>query len=234
MTLEASRAHLCRSKEPSQGPCPSTHSPCARGHQRSHCQAGQVSQGTPGTPDGLANIRAGEAPGMKGATLSCEGGERETGDLAQELQELLPQDQRPDVTSECRGRDPAPPHKLPVPSCHTPDGRQRMCSHGTTGVGKTGKDLFLREQSRRRGVYFQAQLRAKGFVCWGKGLLFSVGLKAASKSLLKVPQGSCTALLSLTKPQGVPSSAHTWGHPPLPWKAFLVDWGPSFMLPSWP
>lgn len=72
-------------------------------------------------------------------------------------------------------------------------------------------------------MYSQAQLRAKGFLCWVNGLLFSVGLMAASGSLLKVLQASCTVALSLTDPQGmplgslhgaVPPSARTWGHSP--------------------
>lgn len=50
----------------------------------------------------------------------------------------------------------------------------------------------------------QAQLRAKGFLCWLNGLLFSVFLKAASKSLLKVLQATCSVPLSPMNPQGVP------------------------------
>lgn len=60
----------------------------------------------------------------------------------------------------------------------------------------------------------QAQLRAKGFLCWVNGFLFSAGAMAASRSLLKVPQASRTVPFSLTDPQGMPlAPAMVLGHP---------------------
>lgn len=57
-------------------------------------------------------------------------------------------------------------------------------------------------------MYFQAQVRAKGFVRRGKGPTLFGWLEGFFRGLLKVLQGSHTALLGLTKPQGVPPSAH--------------------------
>ena len=75
----------------------------------------------------------------------------------------------------------------------------------------------------------QAQLRAKGFLCWVYGLLFSTGLKAASRNLLKVLQACGTVVPpSRTSPQGV-TLMRPMCHPqPMPGDTALTSLGTNF------
>lgn len=64
--------------------------------------------------------------------------------------------------------------------------------------------FVLKGTVRETWRVFPSPAETKGCLCWVNGSLFSVGLKAAFESLLKVLQGPRTVLLSLTNPQGVP------------------------------
>ena len=84
------------------------------------------------------------------------------------------------------------------------------------------------------------RLRAEDFfLCWVNGLRFSIGWKGASRSHLKVLQGSCAVLPSLTNPQAVPSMCPLCHPQPMPGHAALTFLGAnfsgfSFLLSSWP
>lgn len=103
----------------------------------------------------------GAAPGMRGAALSCEGGQRpESSPKRWRMSVLLLRHQRPKLTSECR-RQTQQHQQTPSPSWRISEGRPRTCSPGEGGR-KNRKRLAFKGAIGRQSV-FPSPAESKAF-----------------------------------------------------------------------
>lgn len=160
---------------PSQCPGPCTHSPCARVRQGSHCRLAKPVRGQLGAPSGLEDIKVEGSSWHRRCHPELHG-ERERQERPPERWRvcvLLPQDQRPHLTPEYRGRDTAPPCKLPVP-LDTFQREGRECGAMGAGKRKNRKRFVFKGAITETQSVFPSPAESKEFSLLGEWLtLFS-------------------------------------------------------------